>query len=265
MEKNKAYNYSQEFYETDRDYFNEIENKQFNDYWFKDYLSVILSNTKSNDKILECGCGTGITTASLYKKRRKVLGIDFSKKFIAKANQRGKFFRVMDITNLNLPAKEFDLVCSADLIEHIHELEKAMSEMDWVLKDKGILVLQCPNLFTNFFSVNYKKTLKNRIKKISNLFLEIANTKLRTIKEYELDVVNGDKDAYNLISPIWLKKYLEKKGYKIRMLNTYALYFKPNILLRGLIFILSKLPLTKYLGGRIILVAQKNPNGRNKK
>ncbi len=249
--------YSKDFYERDEAYLKRIEEKTSGRYWFKDYYNAVLAFSKRNNKILECGCGTGIATSFLHRFRPKIIGIDFSERFIKKAKTRGNYFFSTDITKLPFGNSEFDVVCSADTIEHVPNLDKALNEMDRVLKKNGFLIIQAPNLSTNLFSFNYHKSTANIIKKIVNLLEDFKNLKLRTIEEFALDVIDADKDAFNLVSPIWLKTTLEKNGYLVKHFTTFSLFFKPNHAMKAIILILKKFPLTKYLGGRILLVAQK--------
>ena len=51
---------------------------------------------------------------------------------------------------------------------------------------------------------------------------------------------------------------IEYKGYKIKYLDTYSTFFKLNLGLKSIIFILKKIPLISYLGGRMIIVLEKN-------
>ena len=131
--------------------------------------------------------------------------------------------------------------------------------MDRVLKAGGIFVIQAPNLYTNLFSYNYKKNPKNVLAKITRLLKEYSEHKLRTIKEYELDVrFEADRDAYSLISPLWLLRELKKRNYKILEFTSFSFPLKSNKAYNATFWTLGKLPFTKYLGGRIVLVAQKD-------
>jgi ubiquinone/menaquinone biosynthesis C-methylase UbiE len=256
--------YGKDFYEKNKDYLKLIdeESKRDNLTWFKDYYHSVLNHSLPGDKILECGCGTGITTSFIHEHRKSIIGTDFSSRFIKIAKERnGNYFKAMNSTKLEFEDSSFDLVCSADMIEHVPEVNKALSEMNRVLGDNGFLVIQAPNLFCNLFSFNYKKTLKNISRKVMHLFSDLLRTELRTIEKYELDVYEADRDAYNLVSPIWLKKELKKKGYKIKEFTSYSYPFKTGKLLNIVLRIFSKMPIVKYLGGRIVIVAQKQ-NGK---
>ncbi|MBX4212386.1 class I SAM-dependent methyltransferase [Candidatus Pacearchaeota archaeon] len=252
------FKYSRKFYEKDKEYFESLEEKQSKEHWFKDYFSKVLEYSNKEDIILECGCGTGITTSILHQKRPRIIGTDFSESYIRQAKKRGNYFKRMDVTNIRFKDSEFDLVCSADMIEHVPRLENALEEMTRVLKNNGYLVLQTPNLSSNLISVNYRKTFRNVLNKLIRLWGDLFSGKKRTIENHELDVLKGDKDAYTLMSPIWLTRYLKRKGYTIKYMTTYSLFFEPSRYTKAILNVLSRMPITKYMGGRIIIVAQKN-------
>jgi ubiquinone/menaquinone biosynthesis C-methylase UbiE len=247
------------FYENNQDYLARIESQEGNPDWFRHFYTAILDHSRPDDALLDCGCGGGITTAHLHTFRPRIQGVDFSESFIQRARARGDFFSVMDLTDLKFPDAHFDLVCSADVIEHVPRIDKALAEMARVLKPGGWLVLQAPNLSTNLLSTNYKKNPRNMLRKIRFLARDLVSPRLRTIEHFPLDVLAGDDDAFNLISPLWLRAALRRMGFRIRTMTTYALYFMPSSrVLRVAFGVLSRLPVTRHVGGRIVLVAQKD-------
>ena len=78
---------------------------------------------KKGMKVLDLGCGTGITTRYIAELGAKVIGIDLSPKLIefAKANSihENADYRVGDITNIDIGKKAFDVICLCDIMEHI--------------------------------------------------------------------------------------------------------------------------------------------------
>ena len=245
------------FYENNPAYMARLEAQRANVSWFKRYYEEVLRRSKTDDRILDAGCGTGITTCRLKEQRPRIEGIDFSSSFIEEARKYGgDYFRVMDLTMLDYPDAAFDVVCSADTIEHVPDLRKALSEMKRVLKPGGALVIQAPNLSSNLLSFNYPKTLGNIFRKTGYLLGDIFSTPLRTIQNSKLEVISGDDDAFNLISPIWLRKELKQMGFEVHFVTTYNLWFTPaNPLARATLKVLEAAPFTKDIGGRILLSA----------
>ncbi|WP_051618084.1 methyltransferase domain-containing protein [Desulfofundulus thermocisternus] len=86
--------------------------------YLKKRLSQII---KKGQKVLDLGCGIGITTEYIYSLGvSKVVGVDISPKLIEYAKQtvKGAEFIVHDITNLRLKEK-FDVILMRDVMEHI--------------------------------------------------------------------------------------------------------------------------------------------------
>ncbi len=55
-----------------------------------------------------------------------------------------------DICNSNLKPKSFDLICSWEVLEHLHDPEKAMKSMRHLLKDDGVII----HYYNPFFCLN---------------------------------------------------------------------------------------------------------------
>ena len=84
-------------------------------------LSCII---KADMRVLDLGCGTGITTKYIAELGAKVIGVDLSPKLIefAKANSAHKNAKYVigDITKVDLgKKKKFDVICLCDIMEHI--------------------------------------------------------------------------------------------------------------------------------------------------
>ena len=110
------------------------------------YVNKILEHIKKGRKILDVGCGVGQVANFLEDKGYKVNGIDISPLFIKEARKSGNAkFSVMDSTKLKFKDNSFDAVISAETLEHITYPKAALSEMDRVLRKKGVLVLRFPN------------------------------------------------------------------------------------------------------------------------
>ncbi len=97
-------------------------------------------------KILDLGCGDGqhAMTASHYG---KVWAIDYSDEIIKTAAQRYPDINFYHASAYNLPFEDnfFDFIYSVDVIEHLEEPRKMVSEAKRVLKPNGILIIQTPN------------------------------------------------------------------------------------------------------------------------
>jgi ubiquinone/menaquinone biosynthesis C-methylase UbiE len=115
---------------------------------------LILRNSKINpgDKILDAGCGIGLYGLEYaIKHNAKVVGVDLSKEKIKNAeklreslNAKNIVFMEGDLTKLKFKDESFDFILSSDVLEHIPNDEKALSELTRVLKKNGGLILTFP-------------------------------------------------------------------------------------------------------------------------
>ncbi|MEK7142966.1 MAG: class I SAM-dependent methyltransferase [Patescibacteria group bacterium] len=110
--------------------------------------------------VLDAGCGAGYGTALLAKAgAKKVYGLDFSLKSIAYCQshyQRSNLiFQRQDLTKIEFPDHFFDCIVIFETIEHIQDFQKAIGELNRVLKPGGKILISTPNKAV--YSPNTKK------------------------------------------------------------------------------------------------------------
>lgn len=102
-----------------------------------------------NMRCLDLGCGRGVFTQLLSKKFRNVIASDFAVEAVRTAssllNQDEVRFLSSDGTALPFFNEIFDCVIIKDFIHHLDEPEKALSEINRVLRSGGILLSVEPN------------------------------------------------------------------------------------------------------------------------
>jgi SAM-dependent methyltransferase len=103
-----------------------------------------------NKSVLDAGCGSGYGANFLACKGAKyVLGVDISPEAIAYAREHyhrdNLEYQVMDVTNLELDDKTFDVVVAFEVIEHLQNQEKFLAEIARVLRDGGLFIISTPN------------------------------------------------------------------------------------------------------------------------
>lgn len=114
-------------------------------------------NLEGDEKVLEIGCGWGFylkTLKSIWPDLR-ITGIDLNQKYLDKARKFLENLAVQlikgDATALPFEDKTFDRVIASEVLEHILDDEKAISEMYRVLKPGGIAIITVPNKNYPFF------------------------------------------------------------------------------------------------------------------
>lgn len=141
--------------------------------------------------VLEIATGPGLLAKHVAYASNKMIATDYSDGMIAEARKGvcpdNLTFEVADATNLFFDDNSFDMVLIANALHIMPEPEKALKEIDRVLKDKGILI--APNF------VNHKGGF---ISRIWSGILKIAGIKF----EHQWSA-----EAY--------REFLENNGWKV--------------------------------------------------
>ena len=104
-----------------------------------------------NLKVLDVGCGGGFTSEFLAQRGAQVTGIDLSSATIESAREHAKTshlkidYLVGSGEDLPLPAGHFDVVICVDVLEHVSDLPKTLSEIHRVLKPGGSFLFDTIN------------------------------------------------------------------------------------------------------------------------
>ncbi len=113
------------------------------DDWWQDGVDIFISFLKPGAKILDAGCGGGITSRYFIERGFILTGIDFSEKMIeisSRESPRGDFF-VMDMRDLKKLTEQFDGICAKASLLHFEkkEIPKIIEEFLKKLKNGGFL------------------------------------------------------------------------------------------------------------------------------
>lgn len=111
--------------------------------------ALAVAAARPGEKVLDVGCGTGVTTAQLARAVApdgEVLGVDISQPFIEVANEQKiahARFLVADAATLELPAGSLDLVFSRFGVMFFGDSVAAFRTFHRLLKPGGRLVFVC--------------------------------------------------------------------------------------------------------------------------
>jgi 2-polyprenyl-3-methyl-5-hydroxy-6-metoxy-1,4-benzoquinol methylase len=92
---------------------------------------------------LDVGCGMGDLLMRFPNRER--MGVDISSEYLRIAEDRGLLVANRPVEQMKLPAGCFDLVTATDILEHVLDLNKAVTGLLKVLREGGILIVRVPN------------------------------------------------------------------------------------------------------------------------
>lgn len=119
-------------------------------------------------KILEIGFGNGIMLYDLSKRCDKLYGcdnqsdLDVVNSSIRKQGIKAELTN-QDILDMSYKDKTFDAVICISVLEHIFDLEKAISEINRVSKEKADIIIGVPH--TNFAMNGFLQFLMKKVEK----------------------------------------------------------------------------------------------------
>ena len=102
---------------------------------------------RSGDRALDVGCGTGDFTAQITQAGATAVGVDVAEAALqrARTNHPALDFRLANIDGpLPFSDNSFDLVWASEVIEHIADTARWLSEVRRVLVPSGRLLLTTP-------------------------------------------------------------------------------------------------------------------------
>ncbi len=99
-----------------------------------------------DDEVLECACGTGLLSAVIAGKCKKLVATDYSEKMLKKAARNcadfpNITFQQADITALHFADGTFDKVVAGNVIHLLEDPLAALRELDRVCKPDGLLII----------------------------------------------------------------------------------------------------------------------------
>jgi len=174
------------------------------DFMQQERCNILRSLLKDiSEKVLIIGCGSQ-DEMSIINKKCKGVAIDISKSAIKKSREKYPKFEylVADATDLPFPKNSFDCVVCSEVIEHIPEDEKALSEVRKVLKNDGVFIITTPNWLSWY-----------------GLFRKIAE------KLFKKPFTSGGQPIDNWSTPFSLRRKIKKYGFEITLFR--GLWYYP--------------------------------------
>ena len=107
-------------------------------------------------RLLDIGCGEGVLLENARRQGFDVSGIDCSEYAVEICHRKNLNVVCLDIEEQEFPFnEEFDIVITADTIEHLYDHYKFLALVNNCLKEKGLLFLTTANSSWLFYRVYY--------------------------------------------------------------------------------------------------------------
>ncbi len=224
------------FYRTSEDYLNFL--KSHEESHLRTYLPFIERYIPKGARVLKLGIGSGLAALFLSQRGYEVVGIDISTRFLKDVSSHtGPHFRIVggDVLDLPFPDACFDAVTSLYLLEHVTDVERALSEMMRVLRKGGLLLIKSPNLFSPYTSFIEFFSILMAFRRRSSLWGDTRLSSLRILvrncyycvkksisskpnfiyREPELNFLESDADSVCFLNQMDLRNFFSRRGFPV--------------------------------------------------
>lgn len=230
-----------EFYETSETYKGLLS--AHDETYLRHYVELVTRYAPPHSKILDLGCGNGISARLLNQADFDVIGTDISPLFLeeARAWENPKLrYQVCDVMELPFESDSFDVICSNELVEHLPDVETALTEMMRVVCRGGRIVISGPNLcsplipFLDWLNLmsgkpgrpvwgETKRQALQQFTRNCRLYVQkrfltpptVAPNFIYREPDLQADAIGGDADSAYYASPIDLAQFFRSHGCTI--------------------------------------------------
>ncbi len=133
-------------------------------------------------RFLDIGCGPGGLVAEAKRHGWNASGLEISRWALEKGRAEGLDIIEGTLQDARFAEAEFDMISMFDVLEHLPHPREAMSEVARVLKPKGILVIETPNV-EGFFVRNLYGAASDMVKPRAHICLYSPKTARRLLNE----------------------------------------------------------------------------------
>lgn len=227
-----------EFYETSETYKSLLD--AHDETYLRHYVELVVRYAPPRSKVLDLGCGNGVSAKLLNQADFDVVGTDISPLFLKEARNwenRCLRYEVCDALELPFDNDAFDVICSNELVEHLPDVETALTEMGRVVRKGGRIVISGPNLCSPLIPLldwtrlmagksgrpvwgETKRQAFQQFKRNCQLYLQkrfFTKSPQFIYREPDLqaDAIGGDADSAYYASPIDLAQFFRQNGFTI--------------------------------------------------
>ncbi len=198
-----------------------------NRYGMQKIYEIIKSNSTQSLKILDIGCGNCQMLDKLKELGHQVYGLDLSPLRVLKNRKRLKNIEFGYAEEIPFEDDFFDIVIAQEVLEHVFDLKKALSEIKRVLKTNGKTYIQVPyknyvesNNHLRLFSIETLNFWVNKYFKVENIQIvpyktngEENNIFISATKDDKIDVEFYLMDSFEIYQYLPIYNALINEGY----------------------------------------------------
>lgn len=191
---------------------------------FAEYALWVKKNyLKENSKLIEIGSNDGTFLSNFKNTNINFLGFEPSANVAKRANEKNiktinNFFNQKNTSNFEEFLKKTDVICAANVICHIPDINELISTIDKLLSSEGVFIFEEPYLGSMFEKISYDQIYDEHIyifsahsiKKIFDLYdYELINLEPQFTHGGSMRYVIGRKNKHNINSSV--NKIIDKE------------------------------------------------------
>ncbi len=175
------------------------------------YSQYIVEHMEKSSVVLDVGCGVGHFSVPCAKKGAQVLSMDLDREVLKWIPKEEGINRICcHAENLPIKPESVEMALAVSILEHLENPELALQEFQRVLKGKGNLIIQLPNI--EYFLEPHTKfplifILPSRIK---------SKIRLQTFGYYYINFSLSRKQLLRLLSPLFLVKEIQPYYHRFK-------------------------------------------------
>ena len=129
-------------------------------YWHRRRINTIIQNLHitKEDIVLDIGCGSGVMARKCFEKGGTVIGMDLNYRSVEYAISKNipkSSFIIADAQHLPFKQDVFDIIVCGEIIEHLQNPDKMVSDALKTLKPGGNVCISTPNSHSMWPIIEY--------------------------------------------------------------------------------------------------------------
>jgi SAM-dependent methyltransferase len=137
---------NQEIYQVEQRIHAYLSRKSYFEKRYRNNITII-KRFKREGKLLDVGCNIGLFLNVAREESYSVMGVELNKGCAQYGINNFKLdIRADYLENIALASESIDIVTLFDVLEHIPDIHRFLSEIRRILKRGGLLVIQSPNI-----------------------------------------------------------------------------------------------------------------------